>query len=445
VTEGNELLGPFALGAKIGGGGMASVYLGKYVAAPGETAPPGQETVALKVIKGDFVKDARYEEMFLDEANILTQLSHPNVIRTVGYGAQAGAWFIAMELLMGRSLLDIWEAALQAKRTLPLDLAAFVAAEVARGLEHAHTLVDEEDKSKLAIVHRDVNPSNVFIGYDGSVKLIDFGLAKARKRQTKSTKGLIKGKIPYLSPEQITEATLDGRSDVYALGTTLWEAATMRRLFKRDTDVATVRAIQKGEVPDPRTFVEGFPEALWRIIERSLAQDRDRRYPSAGAMANDLDMFLGNARLASLKRRLAHLIEELFPGEAEKQSTWLAEATGQTVKTFAPDVPLAQVPAAEASTPAIFPDTDSESETETESESESGTATESAADTVTESATDTATESAADTVMESATDAESDHSPEPPAVTATRQTLVFVLVGALAGLVVVVAWIAFMR
>jgi len=347
-------LGPFALGPKIGGGGMASVFLGKYVAAPGEEAPADQEVVALKVMKGDFVHNADYEKMFLDEAELLTQLSHPNVIRTVGYGAQAGAWFIAMELLLGRSLLDIWERANDASRAIPTDVAAFVALEVARGLEHAHGLVDAEDGHKLNIVHRDVNPSNVFVGYDATVKLIDFGLAKARKRQTQSAQGLIKGKIPYLSPEQILEETLDGRSDVYALGTTLWECVTMKRLFKRDTDVRTIQAIQKGDVPDVRTLVNGFPDALWAIVERSLARDRDARY-DATALAGALDAFLGKRRDAA-RASLARFVEELFPGEAEKQSAWLSEATGRERKTFVPIVPIAEVPEVERSMPVVLPE-----------------------------------------------------------------------------------------
>ena len=417
MTE--ELLGPFALGPKIGGGGMASVYLGKYVAAPGEEPPAGQEVVALKVIKGELVKNADYEKMFLDEAEILTQLSHPNVIRTVGYGAQAGLWFIAMELLLGRSLLDVWEAACAAKKAIPLDLAAFVACEVAHGLEHAHTLVDEEDRRQLNIVHRDVNPSNVFIGYDGTVKLIDFGLAKARKRQTQSTRGLIKGKIPYLSPEQITESQLDGRSDVYALGTTLWEIATMRRLFKRDTDIATVKAIQKGEVPDPRTFIDGFPEPLWKVIEQSLQQDRDARYATAGAMATDLDLFLGETRLAKLRTRLVRFVEELFPGEAEKQADWLSNATGHDRKSFVPSFPVAEVPAVEESAPVIPADLEKESEPEPEPESESE--------------------------PEPESESASEPNPEPAAVTATRGVIVFALLGTLAGLIVVVAWIALFR
>ena len=406
-----ELFGPFALGPKIGGGGMASVYLGKYVAAPGEEPPPGQEIVALKVMKGEFVKNAEYEKMFLDEAQILTQLSHPNVIRTMGYGAQAGAWFIAMDLLMGRSLFDVYDTARVAGRRIPFDLAAWMAREVARGLHHAHELADEEDGHRLGIVHRDVNPSNVFIGYDGVVKLLDFGLAKARKRQTKSAEGMIKGKIPYLSPEQIQDSSLDGRSDLYALGTTLWEITTMRRLFKRDTDVATVRAIQKGEVPDPRTLIDDFPAPLWKIIERSLRQDREQRYPSAEAMADDLDAFLGSAPDAEMKARLARFLEELFPGEAHEQADWLSEATGRDRQTFVPTVPLAEVPAAEQSTPVLPAEMEAPTPTPTPTPTPSPTP-----------------------------------SPiPPPRPKDNRDVMIFAALGAVAGLVVVVVWAAFMR
>jgi serine/threonine protein kinase len=406
-------LGPFALGPKIGGGGMAAVYLGKYVPAPGEEAPPDQEIVALKVVRGDFVSSDEYEKMFLDEAQLLTRLSHPNVIRTVGYGAQAGAWFIAMELLMGRSLLDLWEQASERKRAIPLDVAAHVAREVARGLEHAHGLVDEEDGRRLGIVHRDVNPSNVFVGYDGTVKLIDFGLAKARKRQAQSAQGVIKGKIPYLSPEQIKEDSIDGRSDVYALGTTLWETVTMRRLFKRDSDIATVRAIQKGEVPDPRTFIEGFPDELWNIVDRSLRQNRDERYPSAAAMADDLDHFLAKTKRTALQAKLAALVEELFPGEADKQAGWLSDATGKERKTFVPIVPIAEVPEVEMSAPVLPQVAEAEAEAETETETETETA----------AATATATDAA-------------------PAKSPMPAVLVYAIVGGIAGILAIVAWLA---
>jgi serine/threonine-protein kinase len=352
LARAEQLLGPYAVGTKIGGGGMASVHLGSYVAAPGEEAPRGQEVVALKIVRGELATNPEYEKMFLDEAAILTQLAHPNVIRTVGYGAQNNMWFIAMELLMGRCLMDIWDAAAIEKKTIPFDLAAWIAREVARGLHYAHELADAEDGHHLHLIHRDVNPSNVFVSYDGTVKLIDFGLAKARNRQTKSAEGVIKGKIPYLSPEQITDGKIDRRTDIYALGATLWEMTTMRRLFKRDTDIDTIRAIEKGEIPDPRTFIPDYPQPLWRVVERALWRDRDGRYSTAQEMAEDLDQFLGSKPDAEFRALIAQLVDKLFPGEAKKQHEWLADAVGDGDRaSFVPPVPLAEVPAREKSMP----------------------------------------------------------------------------------------------
>lgn len=346
-----RVLGPYAVGPKIGGGGMAAVYLGRYLTHPGEEVTPEQSIVALKIIKGELADRDEYVQMFLDEAAILARLSHPNLIHTVGFGAQGGFWFIAMELLMGRSLMDVFEHANGVGQRMSFDVAAWIAREVARGLHYAHELKDEDDGHPLGLIHRDVNPTNVFVRYDGSVKLIDFGLAKARGRKTKSAEGIIKGKFPYLSPEQVADNVIDCRTDVYALGTTLWELTTGRRLFKRDSDVETVRAIQKGEVPDPRTFIEGYPTPLWKVVERALWHDKNGRYESAADLADDLDSFLGSRSDVELRARLAKLVADLFPGEEARQREWLAEATDQEADrpTFVPPVPLAEVPERESS------------------------------------------------------------------------------------------------
>ena len=341
-------LGPYEVGAKIGGGGMASVYVGRRI--EGE---PKDEIVALKLIRDELAKDREYVAMFLDEAKILSRLNHPDIIDTRDYGIEGETRFIAMELLLGRSLLDAFDRANQQKTRMPLDLAAFVGKRVAEALDYAHAL-ESEKGAKLNVIHRDVNPTNVFVTYAGQVKLIDFGLAKSSARLAKSGEGIIKGKVPYLSPEQIEEKPFDHRADIYALGATIWEMTTGRRLFKRATDVETIRAIREHDVPDPREIVEGlYPDALWKIVERALERDPAKRYATAGELARDLDKFVQkHGRKGELDEALAKWIEELFPGERAKQEAWLAEvstvraAESSSKKTMAPPAPIAEVPKA---------------------------------------------------------------------------------------------------
>jgi serine/threonine-protein kinase len=339
-------LGPYEVGAKIGGGGMASVYVGRRI-----EGTPKDEIVALKLIRDELAKDREYVAMFLDEAKILSRLTHPDIIDTRDYGIEGETRFIAMELLLGRSLLDAFERANKNETRMPLDLAAFVAKRVAEALDYAHALANEQG-AKLNVIHRDVNPTNVFVTYTGQVKLIDFGLAKSSARLAKSGEGIIKGKVPYLSPEQIEEKPFDHRADIYALGATIWEMTTGRRLFKRKTDVETIRAIREHDVPDPREIVEGmYPDALWKIVERALERDPEKRYGSGGELARDLDKFLQkHGRKGELGEALAKWIEELFPGERAKQEAWLAEVSSvraedvPSKKTMAPPAPIAEVP-----------------------------------------------------------------------------------------------------
>ena len=218
-------------------------------------------------------------------------------------------------------------------------MAAWVCARVAEGLHSAHELVDETG-SPLSVIHRDVNPTNIFLTHSGEVKLIDFGLARARVRASKSADGIVKGKIPYLAPEQAYGRPIDRRIDVYALGTTLWEMVTMKRLFKRDNDIDTLKAIRDAVVPNPRDENPYFPEALWKIIDRALRRDRDERYATAEEMRTDLDAF---ARASGPHaQKLAALIERLFPGGEARQAKWLRDAASVRVQaaTMAPPAPV---------------------------------------------------------------------------------------------------------
>jgi serine/threonine-protein kinase len=193
-----------------------------------------------------------------------------------------------MELLIGESLLNVWTMFKQNDARIPYGIVAYIGARVAEGLHHAHDLKDE-DGSPKNVVHRDVNPSNIFLTFDGRIKIIDFGLAKSEKRLTRTDQGIVKGKVAYLSPEQIEGHPPDRRADVFALGTTLWELALLQRLFRQENDIETVQKIQVCEVPDPRTIDRAFPVALWRVIERSLSKDPNGRYPNCEQMRSDLD------------------------------------------------------------------------------------------------------------------------------------------------------------
>jgi serine/threonine-protein kinase len=313
---------------KIAGGGMATVYLGRARTPKGDV-----RLAAVKVIRHELRRDDRFVKMFLDEAKVLSRLTHPNIAATYEYGTDDEQHFIAMELLVGRTLADVWNACKERKVALRLDHAAWIAARVADALHHAHELTDEEG-APLHVIHRDVNPSNVFLTFDGEVKLFDFGLAKSKGGRDASSTGIIKGKLPYLSPEQVSQMPLDRRSDIYMLGTTLWEMTTMRRLFKRDDDAETIMAVRAGLVPDPRATVRTYPEELWHIVRRALRRDRDERYPTAAELAADLDAFVSEKSGDEDMQLLGGaILDALFPGEREKRALWLRSANVQRKET----------------------------------------------------------------------------------------------------------------
>jgi serine/threonine-protein kinase len=330
-------LGRFEVGAKIGGGGMATVYLGRDVREDGT-----EELVALKVIHDELAHDEQFTAMFMDEARILARLSHPNVIQTLEYGIKDGHRFIAMELLNGRTVADVWDVLIAEDKRFDLGTATWICARVAEGAHSAHELVDDGG-APLSVIHRDVNPTNIFLTHTGEVKLIDFGLARARVRASKSAEGIVRGKFPYLAPEQAHGQPIDRRIDIYALGTTLWEMASMKRLFKRDNDIETLKAIREAHVPNLCEEDPSFPEALWRIIDRALRRNRDERYGTAEEMRRDLDAFARSS--GPHMPKLAALVAGLFPGGEARQAKWLRDAASVriTSETIAPPalVPMA--------------------------------------------------------------------------------------------------------
>lgn len=310
-------LGRFDVLGKIAVGGMASIYLGR------DTS--GGAVVALKVMKPEISEDDELVKMFVDEASLLAKLDHPNIVHTIDFGAEGNQRYIAMELLLGMPLSSVVEQCTTRSLRLDPDLVAFIGARIAEGLHHAHELCDDNRKT-LSLIHRDVNPANVFVSFEGSIKLFDFGMARTAIRTTSQTQpGVVKGKLPYLAPEQIMQLPLDRRADIFGLGTSLWELLTMQRLFHRSTDVETVRAVHVGPIPDVRTIVPEVPARLAAMVAKALERNREHRYQTAQDLAKDL-LEIASPRAANAPARLGAMLDSLFPNERKRQAGWLKPA-----------------------------------------------------------------------------------------------------------------------
>jgi tetratricopeptide (TPR) repeat protein/tRNA A-37 threonylcarbamoyl transferase component Bud32 len=305
-------LGEYEIIAPIAEGGMATVWLGR------STEPSGR-LVALKVIRPEHVRSKEFVAMFRDEAQIATRLSHPNIISIHGLGHDGRQHFLAMEVLRGRTLLDLWRATHDRGERLPYEVVAWIGARIADGLDYAHEVADEKG-APCNIVHRDVNPANVFVTREGVPKLIDFGLAKARDRITSTAVGVVKGKLAYLSPEQTHGKPADRRADVFALGVTLWEVSLNRRLFREDDDVETIRRVREADVPNPSSVDESYPPGLASVLARALARDPADRWQTAGAMRDALDGFLVDFGRPVDATLMAGVLTDL--GSGATSSTW---------------------------------------------------------------------------------------------------------------------------
>jgi serine/threonine protein kinase len=280
-------LGRYEVAGYLASGGMAEVLLGRV------HGPSGFERiVVLKRILPHLARQASFLDMFLDEARIIARIHHPNVVHVHELGTADGELFMVMEYLDGESASSLLRRLRNQDRTLPPRLAAFVAAEACAGLHAAHELTSD-DGAALHVVHRDVSPQNVFITFDGAVKVIDFGVAKASNAVAQTEVGQLKGKLQYMSPEQCTSAPIDRRTDVFAMGVVLYELLTGSRLFKRASPAATIRAIVHDPIVPPSRVEAGCPASLEQVCMKALQRSREKRYASALDMRRDLVAALG--------------------------------------------------------------------------------------------------------------------------------------------------------
>ncbi len=273
-------LGRYEIDHLLARGGMGEVYLARVRGAHGF-----ERAVVIKTIRTELVADQRAALMFVDEARIAAGLHHRNIVQILDFDRFEDGAFLVTEYIEGCDLRTMLH---HLKAPPSYDIAATIVAELATGLEAAHEAT-AEDGAPLNLVHRDVSPSNVLLGVAGEVKLADFGVAKARSRSYHTVSGTIKGKAPYMAPEQILGEPLDRRADVFGLGVLLFELTTRTRLYSAKSDAQAMKQILDGEVPDPTERRPGYPPALVPVVRRALARDRDQRYPTARALVDDLD------------------------------------------------------------------------------------------------------------------------------------------------------------
>lgn len=302
-------LGKYLLLEKIGSGGMAEIYRAKTFGAHGF-----EREYAIKKILPNLLDDREFLSMFIDEARIAAQLQHSNIVQVYDLGENGSQCYIAMECIHGHDLLELLARCDALGVRLPLKLSLHVVMEVLKGLEFAHKARGRKGKM-LRIVHRDVSPCNVLLGYQGEVKLGDFGVAKASIQRQRTEVGMLKGKVGYMSPEQINGEKIDMRSDLFSCGVLLYEVLTMRRLFAGPNDLDVMLKIRDGDISEDLKELSFLPGALRDIVTRALARDRELRYQSARDFFLDLQDFLYRFDIRVSEENLGRFLRRAFARE----------------------------------------------------------------------------------------------------------------------------------
>ena len=310
---GDTSFGKYTLIAKIGHGGMAEVFLAAVRGPAGFT-----KLCVLKRLHPHLEEEDALVGMFLDEARLAARLNHPNVVQTYEVGDVEGLHFLTMEYLEGQSLARVLRHLRRLDQPLPLGVGTRMFVELLDGLQYAHSLKDF-DGTPLNVVHRDISPGNVYVTYDGQVKLLDFGIARAGTQLVETRAGQVKGKFAYIAPEQAsTDGKHDQRADIWSLGVVMWEAFAGKRLFKGDSEVATLHNALTSEILTLDTEID-VPNELARIVDRALQRDPDARYPSARAMKEDLEQFMHSEGLRAGRNDVGSFVTELFERERDDQ------------------------------------------------------------------------------------------------------------------------------
>ncbi len=321
IEELPKQFGKYTLLRKLAAGGMAEIFLALHRSMAGF-----EKLVVIKRILPSMNQDQAFIDMLLHEARIAATLSHPNIVQIFDVGQVEGTYYIAMEHIHGEDIRSIVRG-MRRKGVMefPMEHALTIALGVCAGLAYAHDKRDLEGRP-IGIVHRDISPQNIVVTFTGDVKIVDFGIAKSEKATAEDTKdGALKGKVPYMSPEQAAGKDIDLRSDIFAVGVVLFELTTGKRLFKGQNEFETLKLILESDYPAPSDVRPDYPKPLERIVMRALAKRREDRYQSAREMQADLEAFVREERIACSAVNLTHWMQMLFADKLAQQNEALQD------------------------------------------------------------------------------------------------------------------------
>ena len=314
--------GKYLLLEKLATGGMAQLYRAKIIGVEGF-----EKFIAIKQILPHLAHEEELITSFIDEAKLAALLNHQNVVQIYDFGSMENSYFITMEFLHGKDLRSVNAKAKEKGTPVSLENALYLISKVCAGLDYAHKLKDFQGKS-LHIIHRDISPQNIFLTYEGDVKIVDFGIAKAASQSTITQVGMIKGKVAYMSPEQASGKVIDHRSDIFATGILLYELIAGGRMFKGDDTLQILSKVREAEFTPLGTLKGGLPDKLYDIVAKALAKDPEDRYQSCADMQADIEECIFRLNLRPSGRSLAEYLKFLFAEEITVEGKRMADAAG---------------------------------------------------------------------------------------------------------------------
>ncbi|MFT3710306.1 MAG: serine/threonine-protein kinase [Archangium sp.] len=317
-----SIFGKYLLLERLNVGGMAEVFVAKAFGVEGF-----ERILAIKKILPTMAEDEEFITMFIDEARISVQLNHANVVHIHELGKHDDAYYIAMEYVSGKDLRALLERFRRRKEIMPTAMAVFCATKICEGLDYAHRKKDARGQ-ELHIIHRDVSPQNILISYEGEVKIIDFGIAKAANRSQKTQAGILKGKFGYMSPEQVRGLPINRRSDVFAVGVILYEMLTGEKLFVGESDFSTLEKVRNAEVPTPRQFNPNIPAGLEKVVMKSLAREAEDRYQWSSDLQEDLMRFLLAGDAIYSAKHLSAFMKDAFAEDLLRENEKMERFAG---------------------------------------------------------------------------------------------------------------------